>query len=157
LGYFFDITEAESEAVKNRYAESLSDMNGHNGFYEVLDLYINEYERNRTDFVEICVELDGFDQYTEINGAASAGKTLLALLEGLQNIVGVDSVICHIGNGEIRILHQIKNDSDAALLRQKVGTGVASILGNDMRAIVHGFLFSEMNPDDINEINGFKI
>lgn len=157
LGYFFDITDAENNAVNNKYAESVSNMNGHNGFYEVLDLYINEYERNRIDFVEICVELDGFDEYMELNGAAQGGKTLLALLEGLQSIAGVDSVISHMGNGEIRILHQIKNESDVAVLRQKIGTGVASILGNDMRAIVHGFLFSEMKPDEINELNGFKI
>ena len=156
LGYFFDITDAENNVSGYNYTDAIPNMKGHNGFYEVLDLYVKEYEKTGIDFVEISVELDGFDEYMNLNGVASGGKTLLALLEGLQNIAGVDSVIRHMGNGEIRILHQIKSESDATLLRQKIGTGVASILGNDVRAIVHWFMFSEMTPDEINELYGIK-
>lgn len=123
VGFFEDVTDNLQEKERFRTVVHIDPVTGlmnRNGFFTVIEDFLDEYNRCGTDFVAFYIDIDHFSEVNEEYGHRFGDELLWELAEDMKKVVGNNSVLLSFGGDEFVVLHQIPSTDEPAPISKSV-------------------------------------
>lgn len=127
VGYFRDITEELEEMEKLEMlsvTDALTGQYNRRGFANIVQKYIAQYNRDKTDFTLIILDIDKFKQINDMYGHDYGDEILKRTSKVLSRVASDDSVVFRYGGDEFLILHQHKDMQEIDNIRHEIDMGL---------------------------------
>lgn len=109
--------------------EKLAHMAGHDVltglpnrslFLEHLEQGIKEAERNKTTFVIVFIDLDGFKEINDHYGHKAGDQVLIRLAKTFTSILRKNDIVARFGGDEFVAFFEISDEKDTQIIREKI-------------------------------------
>ncbi len=130
VGFFKDVTDevAERERLeKLSITDELTGLYNRSGFNKIVKKYISQYEKDRTDFAILMLDIDKFKTINDLSGHDFGDLVLQRTSQVLRQVAAESSVVCRFGGDEFVILHQIKSIAEIDSIKQEIRLGLRKI------------------------------
>ncbi len=158
IGFFTDVTEQLEEIDKLEYlsnTDGLTGMLNRRAYDSIVQKYITQYNKDKTDFVMCLIDIDKFKKINDMYGHDFGDEVLKKAASIIRNVTANNSVAFRIGGDEFAVLHQYKAESEIKSIIQEISikfSRIKRIAGLDIkvRASVGTAIYSKVK--DVHEL-----
>ncbi len=130
IGFFNDVTENEKEKedlTNLMNTDKLTGLLNRRAYEEILEKYVAQYKKDKTDFAIILVDINKFKKINDFYGHKIGDVVLQAVSEQIKAVTYNNSVAFRIGGDEFALLHQFNSKSEIESIRQELNLKISKI------------------------------
>ncbi|MEG0958161.1 MAG: diguanylate cyclase [Erysipelotrichaceae bacterium] len=114
------IEKLANEYQKLSYYDLLTGLSNRRRFYEILELYENQFRQDNFDFAIIFMDLDNFKQVNDVYGHKGGDEILRATANKLMVCIEANEFVARLGGDEFIILMANENKTSVSQKVKKI-------------------------------------
>lgn len=130
VGYFIDAEQVRQEADRKFRIQNIDPVTGLNNVYGMLNTiryYVDNYEKNHSDFAMIRFHLHGYQRLLQEHGQEGLDQVLREVGRRLHDEAGNDAVIAYYGAGDLLALIQTTQESEVTAYAKRIRSITESV------------------------------
>ena len=138
IGFFNDVTDMIAERDKLEQlsnTDELTQLPNRRAFSNIVQKYVSQYYKEKTDFVMFMIDIDKFKQINDKFGHDFGDQVLIKTANIIRSIISNNSVAFRIGGDEFSILHQYSNPQEIINIHNKLIHKMANLKKIDEQEI----------------------